>query len=147
MLVKEWTVSTQLTASGGLPLTPVYFAVVDGTGVTGSVRPDYTGLALYDAPAGLALNPAAYAAPAAWHWGNAGRNTICGPSQFTLNAAVNRTFPFGDRWSLDVRVDAFNALNHPVFPSWVTTVTSSQFGLATTADPMRTLQTVVRLRF
>jgi hypothetical protein len=147
MWLKEWTFSTQLTAGSGLPLTPVYFTAVTGTGVTGSVRPDYTGSPLYEAPAGLALNPAAFAAPAAGHWGNAGRNTITGPSQFTLNAAVNRTFPFGDRWSLDVRVDAFNALNHPVFPKWVTTVTSSQFGLADAADPMRTLQTVVRVRF
>lgn len=146
-LLKEWTFSTQLTAGSGLPLTPVYFTAVTGTGVTGSVRPDYTGAALYAAPPGLSLNPAAFAAPVAGHWGNAGRNTITGPSQFTLNAAVNRTFPFGDRWSLDVRVDAFNALNHPVFPNWVTTVTSSQFGLANAADPMRTMQTVVRLRF
>ncbi|WP_321473157.1 carboxypeptidase-like regulatory domain-containing protein [uncultured Paludibaculum sp.] len=147
MLLKDWTFSTQLTAGTGLPLTPVYFAAVSGTGITGSIRPDYTGAPLYDAPPGLALNPSAYSAPAAGHWGNAGRNTITGPPQFTLNAAMNRTFPFGDRWSLDVRLDAFNALNHPVFPSWITTVTSSQFGLANAAEPMRTMQTVVRLRF
>ena len=30
-----------------------------GTGVTGSIRPDYTGAPLYDAPAGLFLNPPA----------------------------------------------------------------------------------------
>ncbi|MGC4050162.1 MAG: hypothetical protein QM757_12325 [Paludibaculum sp.] len=140
-------VSTQMTAGSGLPSTPVYFVAVSGTGVTGSVRPDYTGAPLYSAPPGLALNPSAYAAPAAGHWGNAGRNTITGPAAFTLNAAINRTFPFGDRWSLDIRVDAFNALNHPVFPGWVSTVTSAQFGLANTADPMRTMQTVVRVRF
>lgn len=146
-LLKNWTFSAQWTAGSGLPQTPVYFAAVGGTGITGSIRPDYTGAALYDAPPGLSLNPAAYSAPAAGHWGNAGRNTITGPSEFTFDAAVNRTFPWGDRWSLDLRVDAFNALNHPVFSSWVTSVTSSQFGLATAAEPMRTLQTVVRVRF
>ena len=60
---KEWTASTQINAGSGLPLTPVYQAAVQGTGVTGSIRPDYTGASVYDAPSGLFLNPAAYAAP------------------------------------------------------------------------------------
>ena len=42
-LFKEWTASTQINAGSGLPLTPVYLAVVQGHGVTGSIRPDYTG--------------------------------------------------------------------------------------------------------
>src|SRR5260370_37088614 len=75
-LVKEWTAGTQITTGTGLPLNPVYLAPVRGTGVTGTIRPDYTGAALYAAPSGLSLNPAAFTAPAAGHWGNAGRNSI-----------------------------------------------------------------------
>ena len=52
-----------ITAGTGLPQTPVYLAPVQGTGVTGSIRPDYTGAPLYAAPPGLSLNPAAYTAP------------------------------------------------------------------------------------
>jgi len=146
-LLKEWTVTNKLSAGSGFPLTPVYFAAVSGTGVTGSIRPDYTGAALYNAPPGLYLNPAAYTAPAPGHWGNAGRNSITGPAQVTMNASLARTFRRGDRWSLDVRVDATNALNHPVFPGWNTIVTSSQFGLPFAANPMRSLQTTIRARF
>jgi trimeric autotransporter adhesin len=44
-------------------------------------------------------------------------------------------------------VDATNALNHVTFPSWNTTVTSTQFGLPNPANAMRSVQTSVRLRF
>ena len=146
-LFKEWTIGSQITAASGMPLTPVDFAAVAGTGVTGSIRPDYTGAPLYSPPAGLYLNPAAYAVPQSGQWGNAGRNTIIGPSQFGLNASLGRIFQMNERFSLDFRVDATNALNHVTFPSWNTTVTSTQFGLPNPANSMRSVQTSVRLRF
>ncbi len=146
-LFKEWTVSTQITAGSGLPLTPVYLAAVRGTGVTGSIRPDYTGAPLYDAPSGLFLNPAAYAAPASGQWGNAARNSIIGPQQFSMNASMARTFRLSDRYSADLRIEAVNALNHPTFPSWVVQTSSAQFGLPNPANPMRSVQTTVRVRF
>ena len=146
-LYKQWTVTSQISAGSGLPLTPVYLAAVNGTGITGSIRPDYTGAALYSAPSGLFLNPAAYAVPAPGQWGDAGRDSITGPSQFSLNASLGRTFRISDRFNLDLRVDSTNALNHVVYSSWNTTVTSAQFGLPTSANAMRSLQTTLRLRF
>lgn len=146
-LLKEWTFTSQITAGTGLPLTPTYPSPVVGTGVTGSIRPDYTGAPLYNAPAGLFLNPAAYAIPSPGTWGNAGRNTITGPGQFTLNANMSRTFRLSDRFSADLRIDATNALNHPTFPSWNTVITSNQFGLPNTANQMRSILTTFRVRF
>ena len=118
-----------------------------GTGVTGSIRPDYTGAALYEAPPGGHLNPAAYRPPAAGQWGNAGRNSITGPSQFALSASVGRTFRIGDRLTADLRIDAANALNHVTFPNFNTTITSAQFGLPGFANPMRSVQTTFRVRY
>ncbi|HLJ18159.1 MAG TPA: carboxypeptidase regulatory-like domain-containing protein [Bryobacteraceae bacterium] len=146
-LLKDWTFATQITAGSGLPLTPIYLTPVTGTGVTGTIRPEYTGASLYAAPSGLFLNPAAYAAPPAGQWGNAGRNSIIGPAEFSLNASMGRTFRLSDRLNLDLRVDATNALNHVTFPSWDTTVSSAHFGLPMTANSMRSMQTVLRLRF
>ena len=144
---REWTFATQLNFGTGLPLTPTFFSPVAGTGVTGSIRANYTGADPYAAPPGLYLNPAAYTAPAPGQWGNAGRNTITGPSQFTLNASAGRTFRWGDRLNADLRIDATNFLNHPVFPSWNTVITSAQFGLPNSAGQMRTIQTSLRVRF
>jgi hypothetical protein len=146
-LLKEWTLAESLTVGSGLPLTPVYFAAVPGTGVTGNLRPDVTGVSLNAAPPGLVLNPGAFRAPATGQWGDAGRNSITGPSQFSLNATLGRTFPWGDRFNVDLRVDATNLLNHVTFTSWNTTINNSQFGLPNAANAMRALQTTLRVRF
>lgn len=146
-LLKEWTFATQITAGSGLPLNPIYLAVVPGTGVTGTIRPDYTGAPLYAAPSGFSLNPAAYTAPGPGRWGNAGRNSITGPVQFTLNASMGRTFRLTDRLNLDLRVDSTNALNHVTYTSWNTTINNAQFGLPTAANAMRSMQLMMRVRF
>jgi trimeric autotransporter adhesin len=158
-VLKRWTVLGTITAGSGLPETPVYLAAVPGTGVTGSIRPSLTGAPLYAAPPGLHLNPAAYKAPVAGGWGDAGRNSITGPTQFNFNASLARTFRLKDRYNLDVRVDSINLLNHVVFTSWNTTLNPSSnpasssalnsplFGLPEAANAMRSLQTTMRLRF
>jgi hypothetical protein len=146
-LFKDWTFASQIASGSGLPLTPSYPAAVRGTGVTGSIRPDYTGAPLYDAPPGFFLNPASVAPPAAGRWGNAGRNSITGPARFSLNASMGRTFRLSDRLSADFRLDMANALNHVVFSSWNTVSTSPQFGLPGAANPMRSVQAAIRVRF
>jgi hypothetical protein len=158
-LLRRWTATTQITTASGLPQTPVYLAAVTGTGSTGSIRPKVTGESVYNAPAGFHLNAAAYAAPLPSQWGDARRNSITGPGQFTLNAQLQRTFRLKDRYNLDVRVDSTNLLNHVVFSSWNTTLNpasnpgvnpalnSPLFGLPAAANAMRSLQTTLRLRF
>ena len=145
-LLKEWTFSTLTSAGSGLPETPIYLSPVEGTGVTGTIRPEYTGALLYSAPASRFLNPAAYIAPLPGQWGNAGRDSITGPAQFTLNASLGRTFRVGDRWNLDLRLDATNALNHVTFTTW-NTIVNAQFGLPAGANSMRSVVTNLRLRF
>jgi len=145
-LLKGWTLTSQLTTGSGLPLTPYYLATTPGTGFTGSVRATLTG-ASTDAPAGSYLNPAAYTAPAPGTWGNAGRNSARGPSQFSLNAGVTRTFPWGSRINLDWRIDATNVLNRVTYTSVGSIVGSPQFGQPTMTNLMRRIQTSLRMRF
>jgi hypothetical protein len=146
-LFKEWTLLGQLTAGSGLPQTPVYLAAVPGTGVTGSIRPDLTGAPIYAAPPGYFLNRAAYTAPQSGQWGNAGRDSITGPMEFSLNVSLGRTFRVHDRLNLDLRIDATNLLNHVTYTAWNTTITSPQFGLPIAANAMRSMHTTLRLRF
>jgi hypothetical protein len=156
---KEWTVSGQIVAGSGLPETPVYLAAVNGSGVTGPLRPDRTSASVYAAPAGHFLNAAAYTAPQTGQWGNAGRDSITGPGSLTFNSSLSRTFRIFKTYNLDVRVDATNLLNHPVFTAYNTTINpalsttsdpllnSSLFGLPASANAMRSLQITGRLRF
>jgi hypothetical protein len=146
-LFAQWTMSAQLTVGSGTPLSPVLLAPVAGTGITGSLRPDVTGAPINVDADGRQVNPAAFAAPGAGQWGNAGRNSIRGPSQFELNASFARSFRFNQRTSLDFRIDATNLLNRVTYPDWNTLVGSTQFGLPTRANGMRTLQPSIRLNF
>jgi hypothetical protein len=145
--LKEWTVMSRISAASGLPETPVYLDAVPGTGVTGTIRPDLTGAPIHRSSGGYFLNTAAFSAPVAGQWGTAGRDSITGPDQFNLNAALSRTFRLRDPFNLDVRLDATNLLNHAVFAAWNTTVNSTTFGLPAAANPMRSLQLTGRLRF
>ena len=146
-LVKGWTFVVTPQAGTGLPETPIYSQVVQGTGVIG-IRPDATGASVYSPVSGRNLNPAAYAAPPAGQWGNAGRDSIVGPPQFSLNASMQRSFnPKGAFNSFDFSFNATNALNHVTFPSWNTTITSAQFGLPMSTNAMRVLQASLRVRF
>jgi len=145
-LLKGWTLASQLTTGSGLPVTPLYLAPVPGTGVVG-VRPDLTGAPVDDRPPGSYANPAAYEPPAPGRWGTAGRHSIRGPAQFTCDASLARSFPLGERFTLEWRADVSNLLNRVTYAAINTLVANPQFGLPTVTNPMRKVQTSVRLRF
>jgi hypothetical protein len=145
-LLKGWTVTSQLTTGSGLPLTPVVLTSVPGTGVVGTMRADRVSGVDAVSP-GAYANPAAYVLPAAGHWGNAGRNSIRGPAQFSMHASLGRSFLWGDRFTLDWRFDATNVLNRVTFANVNTIVGSPQFGLPIQANTMRKLQSSLRWRF
>ena len=145
-LIKGWTITGQLTTGSGMPFTPIVSGPVGVTGVTGSLRPTLTG-ATVSAPAGFYLNPAAYTLPAAGQWGDAGRNSVTGPAVFNFNAGLTRTFQFTERMSFDWRLDATNVLNRVTYVGVNSLLGGPQFGLATTPNTMRKIQSTMRLRF
>jgi len=144
---KEWTVSTTIKLASGLPQTPTVPEAVTGAANIGSIRANYVGGPIYLKSPGVYLNPAAFAAPAAGQWGNARRNSITGPNQFSLNATMQRSFRLTNRYNLSAQIDASNVLNHVTFSNWITTVGSPQFGAASGPNGMRTVQITMRLRF
>jgi hypothetical protein len=147
---KGWIVSTTIRLASGTPETPIYGgASVPGTGVTGSIRPNVTGVSLYSGlTAGHHLNSAAYSVPSG-QWGNARRDSITGPNQFTLNAQMQRSFQLTKRYILSAQIDATNVLNHVAFSSWnnIFIPNSTQFGEPQSPNSMRTMQITMRLRF
>ena len=145
-LLKGWTITSQMTAGSGLPLTPVYLTSVAGTGVTGTIRANDIG-ASTTIPDGFYANPSRFPAPTPGQWGTAGRNSIRGPAQFSLNGSVGRSFLWGDRFTADWRIDATNVLNRVTYSTMNTIVGSPQFGLPNQANAMRKLQSSLRVRF
>jgi hypothetical protein len=150
-LYKEWTLLAQITTGTGMPETPGYSAAVPRTGFTGTIRPSLTGASIYASSGasstGQHLNAAAYSAPLSGQWGTAGRDSITGPAQFSLDSSLERTFRPSTKFNLIARIDATNVFNHAVFAGWITTVNNAQFGLPASVNAMRSLQATVRLRF
>ena len=147
-LAKDWTFATTLTVGSGLPETPIILShVATGTGITGTVRAEYVGRSLASTLPGFGFNTAAFAAPVAGTYGDAGRNIITGPVQLNLNASAGRVFRLGERRSFDIRFDSTNVLNHVTFTSWNTTFGNAQFGLPNGANAMRSMQLTLRFRF
>ena len=144
--LKEWTVLGNMTFGTGLPETPLYSAIVPGTGDSNIIRPDLTGASIYNSGTAAHLNAAAYSEPLGG-WGTAGRNSITGPDQFTFDTSLARTFRPHGKWYLDVSVNSINTFNHVAFTSWINNVTNVQFGLPTSPGNMRSLQTTLYLRW
>jgi hypothetical protein len=68
-------------------------------------------------------------------YGNAGLGILQGPGQFNWDQSLIKTTKFGERQSLQFRVEAFNILNHPQFGNPATTYsTASTFGQITTTS-------------
>ena len=147
---KDWTFTNNMTVSSGMPLTPIVGGVrstTTGTGITGSLRANATGLSVDDAAPGQPFNYFAFVVPAAGQWGSAGRDTITGPIQFALNASLGRNFRLTERKNIDLRFDATNALNHVAFRSFNTTIGSNNLGLLSNPSNMRSLLATLRFRF
>jgi hypothetical protein len=115
-----------------------FFTVTSGvdnalTGEAGQT-PNYNGLSPYAAnqTPNQWLNPAAFTTPAPGTYGNLGYNNIKGPGELQVNMAVSRTFTVHEKMTLQIRMEAFNILNHPNFTPPNSTPTASSNAVAPT---------------
>jgi len=63
--------------------------------------------------------------------GDSGENIYSGPGLFTFDSSLFRTIPIRESVALELRMDAFNAFNHPVFANPTTSLTSASYGYVT----------------
>jgi hypothetical protein len=146
-LLKDWTVSSDITLHSGNPFTAIIGgsrSQVSGTAVASTVRAEATGLPI---TASSLFNTNAFTFPIAGLWGDAGRNTIPGPTAFYLNSSLGRIIRFGERRSVDLQIQSQNLLNHVTITSWGTVLGASNYGLATNAAAMRKITFNLRFRF
>ena len=82
------------------------------------------------------FNTAAFAHAANGAYGNAGRFSLEGPGAFTMDIALMRRIPIMESTHVEVRAEAFNVLNHPVFGNPRSSLTDNNFGrILSAADP------------
>jgi hypothetical protein len=94
------------------------------------------------------FNREAFMKPDAGTFGVQPRNALRNPSFWEWNLSVLRRFRVTENQALDVRWEAFNALNHPHLSSANSNPTSGSFGLVTSkTGDRRTMQVVLQYRF
>lgn len=64
-------------------------------------------------------------------FGTAGRNKIRGPGYFNVDLGLFRTISFGERFKLQLRAEAINALNHANFANPQNNINDLNFGYIT----------------
>jgi hypothetical protein len=153
-LSKDWTVSTLYQIQSGFPFTISVFGDTANAGTIlgeNPIRANYAGAPVFGPGTQNAMqwfNPAAFAAPAPYAFGNAGRNTVYGPGMQTLDLALQREFVKTERWRFQLRGEAFNATNRLNLGTPNRFVNTPQFGTITeAATPGRELQVSGRISF
>ena len=117
---RNWSLDAVVVARSGFPFNAIN--LIDNPDPGGNVlpRPDRlpaqpVWLSSATAPGGKSLNPNAFVSPTPIRQGTEGRNDISGFGFTQVDLSVARAFFLSDRISLQLRTDAFNALNHPNF--------------------------------
>jgi Carboxypeptidase regulatory-like domain/TonB-dependent Receptor Plug Domain len=118
-LIEGWQVSGIATAQSGLPFTPQlsYNPSNDGdtrNPVRPSINPNFRGSVIEGGP-NQYFNPGAFIQPLPGTYGNAGRNTLRGPSLVTTDLSLAKKFTLSERVDVRFRAEFFNLLNHTNF--------------------------------
>lgn len=126
-----WQITGVVTASTGAPINVSIPRDVANIGPRSQAqRPDLVG----DPLAGVSgapdqfLNKGAFAEPASYTFGNAGRNLVTGPGLFQLDFGLYKNFRVTERIGLQFRSEYFNALNNVNFGNPNANFDSTAFG-------------------
>lgn len=149
----NWQVNNVFYAHSGIAFTPVTSSDIANTG-QGGFTGAYEHLNLVGDP-GLSnksaaewFNTAAYVTPTLYTFGDAGRNSLRGPSFWNLDTSIFRLFPIGEGREIEFRAEAFNILNHLNLGQPHNDITSGQFGtINSVANDARQLQLAVKFIF
>jgi hypothetical protein len=144
-ITNGWSVDSVFYARTGTPLNLSAGQYYGDGGILVNARPDVVpGQPFWikdpSVAGGQRLNPAAFEAPPPFadlppdygilaRQGTLGRNVVRLPGIYQLNIAVRRQFNLGERVKLQVKAEAFNALNHPLFGGYGTNTCCSDFGV------------------
>src|SRR5262249_999414 len=113
-VTRHWQGSTLYQVQTGFPFTISVFGDTANAGTVlgeNPIRANSTGAPVFGPGTHTAarwLNPDAFATPAAFTFGNVGRNTVYGPGMQTLDLAVARDFRIAERATFSFRREFFN---------------------------------------
>jgi hypothetical protein len=131
--IRGWALDGMFRARTGFPINVLDEEQYTGIGFENVFRPNVLpGQPIWvkdaNAPGGRTINPAAFQSVSNSVQGNLGRNAITGFGMSQLDLALRREFLRDDRRSLQLRLEAYNSLNHPNFADPIRFLSSPLFG-------------------
>jgi hypothetical protein len=148
-LAGGWQLSGIFTAQTGLPFTPTESVDASNTGAT--ERPNVIGAAALSSRQHSVqdwFNLPAFAPPAAYTFGNSGRNILRGPGLVNTDLSLSRVVHLRERFNIEFRAEAFNLFNTPQFGLPNAVLGTATAGTITTVqNPQRELQFALRFAF
>ncbi|HET8549343.1 MAG TPA: TonB-dependent receptor [Bryobacteraceae bacterium] len=146
LLLGGWQLSGINSFTSGSPLTFTAPGATLGNGW--NTRPNLVGDPSISNPnRDMWFNPAAFAAPAQYQWGNSGIGIIDGPAVHILDAGLMKNFHVTESKYFQFRWEAFNAFNHVNLNNPGTTLGRSNFGKILSARAARTMQLGLKFLF
>jgi hypothetical protein len=145
-----WQFNGSTTIESGLPFSPT---LSNNASLNSDMplRPKIIGnpLAGVSQNRNLWFNPAAYAVPGLYRFGDAARNSLRGPNLFTMDLSLAKNFPIRERINREFRWEAYNTLNRTSLALPNTNVDAGgTWGLVTDiAAPMRNMQFGLRFNW
>jgi hypothetical protein len=146
-VIGGWRMGGILTLDSGVPFTvTVPFDNANTNG--GQQRAQLVGNPL---PSGFQqsinqwYNPAAFAVPAPYTFGNLGRNTLVGPGITNFDVSLSKDFQFMERRMVQLRADSFNVLNNVNFGQPGASVGTATFMKIQSAAAARQIQVSMKL--
>jgi hypothetical protein len=156
-----WSLSGVVRFSTGMPVTlynnndtSLLGSIPNGINNNGVDTPDYTpgnlNVNLNPRNGRPAFNTALFSLPELGQIGTADRRFFYGPWMANADLALHKNVNIGERRSLELRIEAFNALNHAQFfgPATVDgNISSTSFGSVVSAMPPRLVQFAAKFGF
>ncbi len=147
-LIGNWQANGIADLRSGLPVNLTVSGDIANTGNVGYMRPNVVGDWRLDNPTSTRwFNTAAFAAPAAFTFGNAGRNIMRSDAVHRFDMSVFRKIPINERFFAQLRVEAYNVFNTVTYSAPTAEFTSVNFGKVLSAMPSRSLQIGARIYF
>lgn len=148
-LVGPWNFSGIWTLYSGDRFTATYSSNVSNSSGGGKQRPNRiaSGKLAHGQSIDHWFDTSAFVAPAQYTFGNSGTGILTGPGYFNADLTLERLIRIRERYSLDLRGEAFNVFNRANFDDPNAVIGNKQAGIISgTSDP-RVMQVALKLIF
>jgi hypothetical protein len=148
-----WSVNTIYSLSSGAPIS--LSATNNNNNFGPGERPNWNGVnpkigGKVEGRLNKYFNTAVFSQPAAYTYGNTSRTLgfLRNPRYNNIDASLFKEFSIIGDVKSQLRLEAFNALNHPIFSGPATSVTGSNFGTITSqSNNPRQIQIALKVIF